>query len=283
MGEKHEKISENLIAKGTIQETMLGPLWARANYSKLYPEMLKDDMAFEIIEKVDYDFSETKEFLTGKNDFRALGLLVRSKQFDNALLKYMEKYPQATIVNIGAGLDTTFFRVDNGKIKWYNLDLPNAIEYRKQFIKEGPRNKCISNSALDFNWFNEVEWSEEDGIFFIIGGLTYYFKEEDLRKLFLAMVGHFSGGEIVFDVMSKLAIKKFNQLAKKMGKDEVVYFSVKNPESIFPQWSDKIQVLDWFPIWSRTKINQNWNKRTIKMIKLTRRLKTSKIVLLKFQ
>ena len=26
--------------EGTVQETMLGPLWARAKYSKLYPEIL---------------------------------------------------------------------------------------------------------------------------------------------------------------------------------------------------------------------------------------------------
>ena len=57
-------MAENsLPLKGTVQETMLGPLWARATFSKLYPEVLNDQKAIEIIQKVDYDFSEMQEYL----------------------------------------------------------------------------------------------------------------------------------------------------------------------------------------------------------------------------
>lgn len=282
MAEESKITSRNYISKGSIQETMLGPLWARATYSKLYPEILNDEKAIEIIEKVDYNFSEAKEFLTGKNEFRSFGLLVRAKKFENALLKYMENYPYTTVVNLGAGLDTTFFRVDNGKIKWYDLDLSNSIEFRNQLIPEGPRNKCISKSVIDFSWFDDIEWSRENGIFFIAGGFVYYFKQEDLKELFNSIMLKFPGAEIIFDAISKFALRKFNQLAKKAGKEEAVYFSVKNPENIFPNWSKKIEVVDWFTLWTRTEINPTWNKRTIKMIKLMRRLNTSKIVQLRF-
>lgn len=33
--------------------------------------------------------------------------------------------------NLGCGLDTTFERVDNGLLQWYDLDLPDAVELRK--------------------------------------------------------------------------------------------------------------------------------------------------------
>ena len=57
-------MAENsLPLKGTVQETMLGTLWARATFSKLYPEVLNDQKAIEIIQKVDYDFSEMQEYL----------------------------------------------------------------------------------------------------------------------------------------------------------------------------------------------------------------------------
>ena len=32
--------------EGTIQETMLGPLWARAKYNQLYPELLDDQKSY---------------------------------------------------------------------------------------------------------------------------------------------------------------------------------------------------------------------------------------------
>jgi hypothetical protein len=43
---------------------------------------------------------------------------------ERAIGKYIERYPEATVINIGAGLDTTFSRVANGKMRWYDLDLP---------------------------------------------------------------------------------------------------------------------------------------------------------------
>jgi hypothetical protein len=45
--------------------------------------------------------------------------------------EFIEKHPEATIVNIGCGLDTTFSRIDNGKIQFYELDLPDVIALRK--------------------------------------------------------------------------------------------------------------------------------------------------------
>jgi len=42
-------------------------------------------------------------------------------------------------VNIGCGFDTTFERIDNGKITFYDLDLPDVINLRKQFISNCSR------------------------------------------------------------------------------------------------------------------------------------------------
>jgi len=96
--------------------------------------------------------------------FRAY--LVRARNFDRAIGRYIERYPEATAVNIGAGLDTTFSRADNGKMRWYDLDLPDGIAFRQQFIPETPRNTCIAKSVFDCGWFNEVEFRPERGVFF---------------------------------------------------------------------------------------------------------------------
>ena len=265
---------------GDVQETMLGPLWARATYCVLYPEILNDQKAAQIIKDVSYDFTETKKYL---DEWRALGLLVRAKSFDEALKDYIDKFPNTTVVNIGAGLDTTFYRVDNGTIKWYDLDLPNAIQYRKKFLAETSRNKFIAKSAFDYSWFGDIEFSQENGIFFIAGGFIYYFKEEEISFLLRAMAKRFPGGEIVFDCISKLAVKVGNKRAKKYGSEEPVWhLAIGNPEKKISQWSNKIKVIDWFTMWDRTSINADWSEKTQKMIKRTERLKTAKIVLLKF-
>lgn len=272
-----QKLNLNI---STIESTMLGPLWARATYSKLYPDLLNDPKAAQIIKILDYNFSKVQEFL---DEWRGLGLLVRARSFDNALKKYIKKHPNTTVVNIGAGLDTTFFRVDNGKIKWYDLDLPDAVEFRKKFIPESPRSICIARSALDYSWFDDIKFHADKGIFFIAGGFVYYFKEEEISTLFRAMAERFPGGEIIFDAISKLAKIIMNRRSKKAGAETKPFsFSVGNPMKKFPKWSDKIEVVDWFTIWARAPRNPNWSKKTIKMINIAERFKTAKIVQVRF-
>ncbi|MHA2035731.1 MAG: class I SAM-dependent methyltransferase [Promethearchaeota archaeon] len=286
-------MAENALPfKGTVQETMLGPLWARATYCKLYPELLNDQKAIEIIQNVDYDFTAIQLHL---EQWRGLGLLARARNFDDAIKKFIIKHPNSTIVNIGAGLDTTFYRVDNEKIRWYDLDLPDAIGFRKKFLSESVRNKFIAKSAFDFSWFDQIEFTKEDGIFFIAGGFIYYFTEADISSLFDAIAQKFSSAELIFDCISKLAMKIANKRAKKAGLYPKHYFSlfscqlmdfwqlsISNPAKQVSNWSEKIQVIEWHTMWKKLKINPTWSKKTLRMIKISERFKTSKIVHLKF-
>ncbi len=270
-----------LSLKGHLQGTLLGPLWARATFSVKYPELLNDPKASEIIKKIDFDFSRVKDFLSG---FLALGLLARAKNFDNALKKYIEKNPYAIVVNIGAGLDTSFSRVDNGKIKWYDLDLPEVIQFRKTIFPESPRSTYISKSAFDYNWFDDIDFNIENGAFFIAGGFMPYFEEEKISALIIAMAERFPGGELVFDASSKYANKIFNRrLEKKVGnKGQYLIFSLDNPIKQLSKWSDKIQVVDWFTLWSRVYRNPQWSNETLKMIEFYERSKAVKIVHVRF-
>ena len=262
-----------------VQETMLGPLWARAKYSKEYPEFLDDPKAQKIVDKLDYDFSDIQNYL---GEWRGLGLLARAKNFDTAFKRFLEDNPEATLVNIGAGLDTTFSRVDNGKILCYNLELPEAAKFRKSLIPDTERDKTIAKSVFD-KWFNDIEFEESKGIFFIAGGFIYYFFEERVKDLFISMAQHFPGGELIFDATSNLANKIINRRAKKAGeKDLRFHFGVGNPEKIFPNWSPKIKIKEWYTIWSRLKINSEWHEKTIKAIKKSERVKAAKIIHLKF-
>ncbi len=271
---------KRIFSDDRIQETMLGPLWARAKYSKQYPELLDDPKAREIVEKLDYDFSEIKNYL---GEWRGLGLLARASNFDITVKSFMQEHPEATLVNIGAGLDTTFSRVDNGCIRCYNLDLPEAARFRKTLIQDTERNKTIAKSVFNTDWINEILYTESKGIFFMAGGFIYYFTQEQIRTLFVSLAEQFPNREIVFDATSKLANKIINRRAKRVGEKEVrLHFGVGNPEKKFSTWSPKIQIKDSYTMWSRTEINPNWHKKTIKAIKVSERFKAAKIIHLSF-
>ncbi len=266
--------------QGTVQETMLGPLWARAKYSQIYPEILDDKKSSEIVNNIEYDFTKIQEYL---GEWRGIGLLVRARNFDNAVIKYIEKFPEATIINVGAGLDTTFYRVNNGSIKWYDLDLPDAIEFRRKYIPESNRSTYIAKSALDYSWFDDIEYTPDKCIFIIAGGFIYYFQESEISALFNALADRFPDGEIIFDCVSNLAIKVAHKRAKKAGvKTPFWHIGIGDPIKTITKWSNKLDVIDWYTMFARTELNPRWAKKTLKMVKIAERFKTAKIVQLKF-
>jgi len=179
-----------------VSQTLLLPLWSRAKISRDYSSLFYDAKAVELIEKIDYDFSTHDKAIPG---YLPLLFVARAKQFDDKIRAYIREHPRASVVNIGAGLDTTFYRVDNGTIHWYDLDLPAVINIRKQLLPEPDRVTYIEKSLLDPSWCKDVKHTE-NGVFMIAGGLLRYFEEAQVRQLFSLLADNLPGGEIVFDV-----------------------------------------------------------------------------------
>jgi len=134
-------------------------------------------------------------------DYVMFTTVVRAKQFDNKINAYISRHPRASVVNIGAGLDTTFYRVDNGSIQWYDLDLPTVIDIRRQLLPETDRTRCIAKSLIDPSWPQDID--KADGVLVIAGGVLMYFEESRVRQFFSLLADNFPGGEIVLDVAIK--------------------------------------------------------------------------------
>ena len=128
----NEKIKPKL--NGTA-ETMLQCFYARAMHSRNPKNKFRDTKAEELIDRIDYDFSNAK-----KDTAMSGGIVARSVVFDELVSDFIRKNPDCTVVNIACGLDTRFYRMDNGKITWYNLDLPETIEVRDSIYQES---RCL--------------------------------------------------------------------------------------------------------------------------------------------
>lgn len=96
------------IEKNTVQETLIIPLYARKMCSELYPTLYYDETASELIDKIDYDFSDVAE--KSKSLMQRFGFLeVAMRQNDLAweVRDYLSTHPNAAVVNLGCGLDNT--------------------------------------------------------------------------------------------------------------------------------------------------------------------------------
>ncbi len=269
---------------------MVGPFWARATYSQMYPELLNDIDAIRLLKvlKSKYPDGSADFALMQKlvDEFVGLNLLFRARSFDDAIKKYIGVHPSATVVNIGCGLDTAFSRVDNGQIRWYDLDLPDSIAMRRKLIpetSETARCKVIQKSVLDLSWFESVDFSKERGIFFITGGLLYYFKEEEVAMLVRAMASRFPGGALIFDMPSRRGARIWNRRLEKSGTKGVMFtFGINNAVAQFAKWDPTLQLVDEFPIFSRLPHNPKWNRKTRVLMRFADWLRIMNVIQVRF-
>ncbi len=236
------------IKTGTVEETLLLPLWGRAYETGKKNPRLIDKKAVEIMNKLDYDFSE----IAKTQSLSQHGWVGRSMHTDKLLHEFIEKYPEATILNIGCGMDTTFSRVDNGKIMFYELDLPDVIELRKNFYTDSDRHISIASSCLDTEYFKQIK--VKNGLMILAGGVFMYFTEEQMKTFFKQIADYFPESELYFDALTH---KGFNvakkQVLKKGGMDmNFEGWSIKSAKEI-ESWDSRIELISYKPMYKGVK------------------------------
>jgi O-methyltransferase involved in polyketide biosynthesis len=238
------------IELGNVQKTLLLPLWGRVVETRKQKPLLIDTTAVEIIDMIDYDFSTIAGNI---NEITRYAWIARSLHIDRTIRHFLLKHPKATIVNIGCGLDTTFSRIDNGSLIWYNLDLPDVIKLRRNLIQDIDRSTCIACSFLDESWFYQVK--AEDGILFIAAGVFYYFEEVQMKSFFCRLADVFLASEIVFDAASPLGVKVANKRvieAGGMDKSAILKWEIETAKKI-QTWDKRITFLEEYPMFKGMK------------------------------
>lgn len=230
------------IEKNTVQETLIIPLYGRKMCYDKFPELYSDTFAKKLCERLDYDFSE----LERKNnsflyEFGSLEAAMRQLDIMWEIKEYLKKYPKATIVNLGCGLDETGKSCDNGLCHIVNVDFTDVIAIRNKLTATQEREKNIACDLNDYSWMDEVDGS--NGVILFAAGVFYYFKREEVRKMVLELSKRYPKGCIIFDSVGKLGIKlMMKKVLKNLGIDNVEgFFYLDNPSKEL-NWSDKIKV-----------------------------------------
>ena len=171
------------IEHNTVQETLVIPLYGRKICTERFPNLFRDDKAMELIERLDYDFSGLeKQAKSLAHQFGALEVAMRENDLMIETRAYLQDHPKATLVNLGCGLDQTAENVDNGQCRIVNIDMPDVIAVRDRLL---PASERVRNLGCDLNdpaWMDEIDPS--DGVCLMAAGVFYYFKTEDIKKLF---------------------------------------------------------------------------------------------------
>jgi O-methyltransferase involved in polyketide biosynthesis len=247
-----------------IEETSLLPLWSRAKVSREYSSWFNDTKAIELIEKIDYDFSILKKNFS-QNQFMALFMVARAKEFDDKIRAFITEHPRASVINLGAGLDTTFYRVDNGLVQWYDLDLPDIMAIRKQLLPTTDRIKYISKSIFDSSWCNDIK-DVENGVFIVACGVLAYFEDSQIKRLFSMLADNFPDSEVVFDASTKLGNIFSNWGLRRTGMKQAITRWALKDASKLTKWDKRIQVIDQFPYFNSIPRDPEWDVKIIRQM-----------------
>lgn len=227
------------IEKNTVQETLVIPLLGRLVCSEHFPELFSDPEARRICDSLDYDFAEKRrkmESVAGL--FGALEVAQRQYDLRCEVQDYLRHHPKAAVVNLGCGLDDTFRKCDNGSCRGYNLDLPDVIAIRNELLPAREREKSIACDLNDLTWMEQIDVS--DGAVFFASGVFYYFRTEDVKRLFDAMAARFPGAVLVFDSCNERGAKLMRKTwLREAGITDVnAFFSLEDERELLG-WSDR--------------------------------------------
>ena len=195
-----DKKNSSTIIKDIIGETSLLALYMRSLESKKKKGIIKDSMAIQLVDKIDYDFEKWKKYKV-----MLTSIALRTNYFDNQLISFIQRRKKPVIVIVGCGLDSRYNRIKEsvGDAKFYQLDIPEVIDIRKQYIPVQKNEKYISASMLEDEWIKQIKEENLNGEFlFIIEGVLVYFTEKDVKSTFRKLANNFSNSEILFDMIS---------------------------------------------------------------------------------
>lgn len=221
-----EKIKVSL---GAVQETLLIPLLSRALLTKQATGFIHDPRAVEIVEQLDYDFSKWEKSASSSMFMGGL----RTRMLDNYVKEFLALHPQGTVVEIGCGLNTRFDRVDNGQVRWFDLDLPDSMALRQQFFTNNDRQTMIPASVLDTDWITQVQ--ETGGPYcFVCEAVLIYLENADAERAIKQIVTAFPEAWLLTDTISGKLIKKQanSDVMKHLTKESWFRWQVDNPKEL---------------------------------------------------
>jgi O-methyltransferase involved in polyketide biosynthesis len=196
--------SKQAVQLGSVEETLLVPLYGRAIESRRKHPILVDPRAAEIVEAIDWDFPRFGQ------RWRVFACAARSAMFDVPVGEFLRRHPEGTVVEIGCGLNTRFERLDNGRVHWFDLDLPDTIELRRRFFSESERRTMLAASVVDPSWIETVRRSPGP-YFFVAETVFIYLEEAQVRAALSQIARSFPGAGIAFDSASRRAVDGGNK------------------------------------------------------------------------
>lgn len=246
--------NENYLMRD-VSGTMLITLYARAMESISRNPIISDPKAVEMIGLIRKELAGSdnlihRKILKGSYSRKlSVSIALRSRRFDRYVSDFIARNPDSTVINLGCGLDTRFYRTDNGKIRWFDIDFPEVIELRRRFMEENVRHRFIADSILIPDWIKKVT---AGGPYLILAeGVFMYLTEDEVKALLKRFHQELGPAEIIFEITNRYWVEKMNnrylrwKFKRQLGMTGDAVFTFGIPDSRYIEtWSPDYHYID---------------------------------------
>ncbi|WP_407424768.1 class I SAM-dependent methyltransferase [Methanobrevibacter sp.] len=207
-----------------IEDTLFIPLMGRIYVSKKFPEYFFDQKALEMENLIKNSQIEKKS-----SEYTMIANVARSYNLDQMAQNFINQHDKCNIVNLGAGLETSYYRINRKNSMFFEVDLPEVIELREKYLEVGENEKFIKGDLFKLEWCEELD--TDLPTLMIVSGVFQYFHESDVLKFISDAKNVFENAELIFDATNKFGIKFTNFYVKRTGNSSArMYFYVENAD-----------------------------------------------------
>ena len=135
-----------------VENTLFIPMLGRIYASEHFPKILYDEKALSLKDVLPKSLVETGS----QSQYTLLASASRSANMDRYIRDFLRRKPDGVIAELGCGLETTFYRDDDGHTHWYAVDLPDVMEYRKTLLPEPERQTYFAGDAFSDGWMKAI-------------------------------------------------------------------------------------------------------------------------------
>lgn len=253
-----------------VSATSLITLFCRSKESQSSTPILLDKKAVEIAQQLIPELNASgdpllRKLASGKIDPRlVVHIALRAKKYDEYTQNFLARNPDGLVVNLGCGMDSRYIRIDDGKMIFFDLDLPDVIAYKKRFFSPDDRYHLVSASVFDIPWREQVAGYARP-VIFLAEGLFMYLPGDQVKSLVIDLCERFPGGELVCEMVDKSYASGFMQWVSKtkmqkqikMGEQAVFQFGLKDSREM-ESWHSALQFLEHWSYFDSNHPRLGW-------------------------
>lgn len=192
-------------------KTLYIPLYGKALVSRM--GILLHDISAEEIWRSEHFHLRGK----ARSKWLAYFMGMRAAVIDQWTAAQLTRFPEATVLHLGCGLDARFLRVEKAFSQWFDVDMPDVISVRHQYFAQTEEYHMLEADVTQGGWLEQIPSAQTAIV--VMEGLSMYLPMEQLKLLLGRIQQRFPRVLLILDTYTRFGVKasKYSNPIKTVG------------------------------------------------------------------